>query len=107
MLQITRNMQSLHVELQSAHGILKDVIGTLDGLKSDSNLTKEVGIFIIQMPSYKILTKDSEELKKLLRLVCSGEITPEDAANKCRSALAEVEKCRDWLTIPQKYLHGI
>lgn len=92
MLHITGSMKTLKGELQSAKGLLKDIIGVLESVTTDTNLTKEVGIFVIQMPDYKILNKDADNAKQVLRKVCTGELSPQEASSKCAGALGEVEK---------------
>ena len=82
MLHITGSVKVLREEIQSAWGLSKDIIGVLNLANADTNLTKEVGIFVIQMPEYKVLTKDAESLKKLLRKVCTGEVDPHEAAHQ-------------------------
>ena len=90
MLHITGSMKTLKGELQSARHLLQDILGTLQSVTPDTNLTKDIGTFVVQMPEYKVLAKDSENAKQLLRKVCSGEITPDIAINKFSNALLEV-----------------
>lgn len=91
MLHITGSMKTLKGELQSAKGLLKDIIGTLDSVTVTTNLTKTVGIFVIQMPDYKILSKDVDTAKQILRKVCTGELSNQEASSKFASALREVD----------------
>lgn len=97
MLHITGSMKTLKGELQSARNLLKDIIGTLQSVTPDTNLTKDVGIFVVQMPEYKVLAKDSENAKQLLRKVCSGEITPAIAIGKLNESYCEVYKLLEGL----------
>jgi len=90
MLHIIGSMQTLKGELQSAHDLLKDIIGALDLATPDTNLTKTIGIYVVQMPEYKVLAKDAENAKQLLRKVCSGEISPDMALKKFVHAIDEV-----------------
>ena len=84
MLHITGSMKTLKGELWSARNVLKDIIGVLKSANSDINLTKEVGIFVIQMPDYKILNKDADTAKQILRKVCTGELSCSEASSKFR-----------------------
>ena len=92
MLHIVGNMKTLKGELISAKNIFKGVIGVLENVDSKTNLTKELGIFAVQMPEYKIFTKDAEYAKKTIRKVCSGELSVLNALQKFRCALTEVEE---------------
>ena len=90
MLHITGSVKTLKEELRSAWGLCKDIIGVLNVANANTNLTKEVGIFVIQMPEYKVLAKDAENAKKLLRRVCTGEIDPHEAARRFALAAQEL-----------------
>ena len=67
-----------------------DIVGTLNLVNQETNLTKEVGIFVRQVPDFKVLARDAESLKKLLRKVCTGETDPHDAAGKISHATIEL-----------------
>ena len=97
MLHITGSMKTLKGELQSARGLLKDIIGTLQSVTPETNLTKAIGIFVIQMPEYKVFAKDSENVKQLLRKVCSGEISPAIAIGKLNESYCEVYRLLEGL----------
>ena len=83
--------QILKEELRIARGLVFDIIGVLDNVKDETNLTNEVGIFAVQMPEFKILTKDADAAKRILRMVCTGEMQPGEAAKKFVSAYKEVD----------------
>lgn len=97
MLHITGSMKTLKGELQSAKGLCLDIIGSLKSVDSNTNLTKTIGIFVVQMPEYKILAKDSEAAKNILRRVCSGELNPKDALAIFECSLSEVEMLQKML----------
>ena len=97
MLHITGSMKTLKGELQSAHGFLKDIIGVLEWVQPNDNLTQKVGNFIAKMPEYKVLAKDSANFKQLLRKVCSGEILPSIASDDFTDAKLEIERLLDVL----------
>ena len=90
MLHITGSMKTLKGELQSVKNLCKDIIGVLESVTPDTNLTKNVGIFVIQMPDYKIINKDADTAKQVLRKVCTGELSTQEASSKFASALREV-----------------
>lgn len=97
MLHITGSMKTLKGELYSVRNVCKGIISVLENVNSSTNLTKELGIFAIQMPEYKILTKDADSAKKVLRKVCTGELTPSEGLVKFQTALKEVEKLQKML----------
>ena len=90
MLHITASTKTLREELRIASSVIHDIMGVLSDQKSLNNLTKQVGIFIIEMPEFKVLARDAEAGKQLLRKVCSGEVKPMDAYLKLNEALGEV-----------------
>ena len=90
MLHITASTKTLKKELRIAGGLIRDIMGALADPKSANNLTKCIGAFVIQMPEFKVLTKDAESAKHLLRKVCTGEIKPDDAYWIFDGALNEV-----------------
>lgn len=92
MLNITGSMKTLKGELLSAKGFAKDIIGALKDVTPDTNLTKNIGSFVHQIPEYKVITKDAESAKKLLRKVCTEEVEPQEAAQKFEKALQEIEE---------------
>ena len=79
MLHITGSMKTLREELRIANALINDILGVLGNLKTSDNLTEKVGTFVIHMPEFKVLAKDAERAKHLLRKVCTGEISPKDA----------------------------
>jgi len=97
MLHITGSMKTLKGELFSARHVCNGIISTLKKVDSSTNLTKEVGIFALQMPDYKILAKDADSAKKIIRKVCTGETSAEQASSYFESALREVEKLQKML----------
>lgn len=91
MLHITGSMKTLKGELQSAKGLCLDIVGSLESANPDTNLTKAIGVFVVKMPEFKILAKDAESAKNVLRKVCSGELNPKDALALFERSLSEVE----------------
>ena len=99
MLHITGSVITLRKELSSAESVCIGIISTLQAVKPETNLTKNVGIFAVQMPDYKVLARDADSAKKLLRMVCTGEMSPQDACQKFRKALDEVQTLLEKLSI--------
>ena len=97
MLHITGSMKTLKGELYSTRNVFKGIISVLEKVDSSTNLTKELGIFAVQMPDYKILAKDADSAKKTLRKICTGELTPSEGLVKFETALKEVEKLQKML----------
>lgn len=91
MLHITESMKTLKGELYSFRNICNGIADVLKKVDSKTNLTKDLGIFAIQMPTYKILSKDADSATKVIRKVCTGELTADDALVKIEVALKEVE----------------
>ena len=90
MLHITASTKLLKEELRIASGLIRDIMGVLSDPKSLDNLTQSVGVFVLEMPEFKVLTKDSESAKRILRKVCTGEIKPAEAFCMFDLALKEV-----------------
>ena len=91
MLHITGSVKQLKEELRIARGLIQDITGVLDNVNVETNLTKSVGIFAVQMPEFKILAKDADSAKRILRMVCTGEMQPGEAAKRFRSAYKEID----------------
>ena len=102
MLAITAKVRLLKEEVFSAINVCKDIIGALEGLESNSDYRKEIGIFAVQMPDWKILADERIKAVNLIRQVCSGEFSPSKAIDLFRSALKELETLNSWLQIPRK-----
>ena len=97
MLHITGSMKTLKGELYSARNVFKGIISVLKKVDSSTNLTKELGIFALQMPDYKIISKDADAAKKVIRKVCTGELSADEALTKFETALKEVKKLQKML----------
>ena len=97
MLHITGSMKTLREELRIAHGLIRDIMGVLGNLKPSENLTEKVGSFVLNMPKFKVLEKDSESAKHILRKVCTGELSPMDAHIKFDQACREIHHLMDVL----------
>ena len=99
MLHITASTKLLKEELRIAHEVIRDIMGSLNDAHThpSKNLTKHIGQYITDMPEFKVLTKDAESAKQLLRKVCSGEIMPIEAFHRFDSALREIIVLRNLL----------
>lgn len=93
MLPISSKMKRLGRELNKAIGILVDVNEVLKYLEKGDNLTEKVGCFLTNPsnPKFTILFDDSHEIADILRKVCSGEKTPNEASEKIEKALKELQ----------------
>ena len=92
MLHITASTKTLREELRIADGLICDIKGALNDVSHQHapNLTNRIGIFITNMPEFKVLSKDAESAKQLLRKVCSGEIEPREAFLRFDKAQEEI-----------------
>ena len=90
MLHITESVKTLRKELLSIKPIFEQIINSLKSVTPQTNLTKEIGIYVVTLPNYKVLVRDAESAKDKLRKVCSGELSPADAIIKFKKALQEV-----------------
>ena len=90
MLHITGSVKHLKDEVMVARGIISDIIGVLSNVTEKTNLTKTVGVFAVQLPEFKILTKDADSAKRILRMVCTGEMSPHEASKKFTCAFNEL-----------------
>ena len=102
MLAITAKAKLLKQEVLSAKNICKDIIDTLLNVTNDTDFKKEIGVFALQAPNWKILTDEKRQMQDLVRKVCTGEVTPDEAIVVIREALVELEWLDKWLQIPLK-----
>jgi len=92
MLHITASTKTLREELRIADALIRDIMGSLNDvvMHPSKNLTRNIGTYITNMPDFKVLTKDAESAKQLLRKVFSGEIEPKEAFFKFDKAHEEI-----------------
>ena len=102
MLAITAKVKLLKEEVFSAINVCKDIIGTLDNVTDNTNFKKEVGIFALQAPNWRILTNEKQSMQDLIRKVCTGEVSPIEARIKFEEALIELRKVDSYLQLPKK-----
>ena len=102
MLAITAKTRILKSELLSAKAVTLDIIGSLKGITEKSDVRKSIGIFAVQMPDWKILTAEKEQLRDTVRKVCTGEITEIQAIDRFTLFLHEIEKLDAWIQVPLK-----
>lgn len=102
MLAITAKVRLLKEEVFSAKHICKDIIGTLANVNDSTDYRREIGIFALQAPDWKILNAEKQSLKEILRQVCTGEMPASEAKSKFEHALVELNKLDAWLQVPQK-----
>lgn len=90
MLHITASTKILKEEARIAHNLINEIIKALRTSIAQDNLSNTIGIFVVQMPQFKVLAKDAEDAKQILRKVCTREITPKDALSKFEKAHSEI-----------------
>lgn len=98
MLHITGSCKALKEELRIANNLCNDIIGVIKKVDSNTNFKKEFGIFVVQMPEFKIISKDAEAAKQLLRKICTGELQPHELFVKITSAQKEIHVLLDALS---------
>ena len=99
MLHITGSMKTLREELRVANALINDILGVLGHLKPSDNLAEKVGTFVIHMPEFKVLARDVEGAKHLLRKVCTGEISPKNALLRFIEAQNEILALQNMLDL--------
>jgi hypothetical protein len=102
MLAITSKVKLLKEELFSAKHICKDIIGTLNGISEKTDYRKELGIFALQAPDWKILTDEKRGMIETIRKLCTGEMSPEEAQTTFSRILIELERVDSWVQVPKK-----
>lgn len=102
MLAITAKAKLLKEEVFSAKNVCKDILGTLRNVSESTDYRKEIGIFALQAPDWKILTSEKHEMQELIRKVCTGEESLEDAKIKFERYLVELNILDSRLQIPIK-----
>ena len=102
MLAISAKVRLLKEEVSSAINVVKDIIGTLNNVTDSTDFKKEVGIFALQAPDWKILTNEKQVMQDFIRKVCTGEKSPTEARIKFEEALIELRKVDSYLQIPKK-----
>ena len=102
MLAITAKVRLLKQEVASAKHLCKDIVGTLLNVTDDTDFKKEIGIFALQAPSWKILTDEKHQMQELIRKVCTGEVAPDEAVIIIQQASEEFDILDKWLQVPSK-----
>lgn len=94
MLHITGSCKALREELRIANNLCNDIIGVIQNVNANTNFKKEFGVFVVQMPEFKIISKDAEAAKQLLRKVCTGELQPNELLERIECAQHEIINLR-------------
>lgn len=103
MLHITASSKTLREELRSAINIVTDIRDYLYAITTDTSYHMVIGNFVKRIPEYKVLARDAEAAKQLLRKVCTGEISVANALEQFNRALKELtvlENALDPLKFP-------
>ena len=97
MLHITESTKTLRKELRVANNYINDIISVFANINSKDNLTEKIGKFVINMPEFKVLARDSEMARLILRKVCTGEINIVHASEKLIQAQDEIHALQNAL----------
>jgi len=93
MLSITAKVKTLAKELDGMIHWSADLLGTLVDCPCNA-LSDKIGEFARSMPEYKILTHERETALKVVRMVCTKEITVEKAIEFIKDARDELVDTR-------------
>jgi len=93
MLSITAKIMKLKEELDSAIQIAKDLHNTLRYVNK-GDLYDKVGVFAVQIPDWKILTDEKQDIVNFVRKTCTGELSLPDAITFAEKLVNEFESTR-------------
>ncbi len=102
MLAITAKARLLKEEVSSAINVCNSILTSLSKLNDDSDYRKEIGIYAIQAPDWKILVDERKKFIDIIRQICTGEISTKDAHSLISQAILELSKLDAWLQVPSK-----
>lgn len=92
---IKNRMRNFYQELSFMLYSIKCAKGVLDKINIDTNLTKELGIFVKDFPKLNTLGPQANWFKSTIRKVCSGELEPSEAYNMLESSYQEIFELRE------------
>lgn len=101
MLAITAKVKLLKKEVAEAKTLCQDIYTRLVSSTDQLDYRKELGIFAVQAPDWKILTDEKNKIIHIVRQVCTGELSPVDAAVSFDVMRVEFEELYAWLQIPK------
>lgn len=90
MLHITASTKTLLSEVRSAIGYVSQVIDCLRAITPEKEYASYVANLVRAIPEYKVIARDAEEAKQLLRKVCTKEVAVSDALVSFENALREL-----------------
>ncbi len=102
MLAITVKVKILKEEVVSAIVFGEKLVKSLDELKPDSDYRKEIGIFAVRFPEWKILRDEQRDCLNLIRKICTGETSISEARASLQKGVEELRAIDAWLGIPKK-----
>lgn len=96
---VKEKLIAFYEELRRARSFLRDVDGVLSRCEEGTNLTRELGYFFHQMPELTIFQEQEREFRQRLRMVCSGEIAPEDARVQIAQYIGSLEEVMNCINL--------
>ncbi len=96
---VKEKLIAFYEELRRARSFLRDVDGVLSRCEEGTNLTRELGCFFHQMPELTIFQEQEGEFRQRLRMVCSGEIAPEDARVQIAQYIGSLEEVMNCINL--------
>lgn len=96
---VKEKLIAFYEELRRARSFLRDVDGVLSRCEEGTNLTRELGCFFHQMPELTIFQEQEREFRQRLRMVCSGEIAPEDARVQIAQYIGSLEEVMNCINL--------
>lgn len=80
-------------ELKCLEELLSNLMQSLETCSKDSdyNFFREIGKYAREMPRFSIYIEHADQVKKLVRRVCTGEISPSDALENLKNFKPFVE----------------
>ena len=89
--KITVKIKNLYEEIFSARNMVVKILSVLYHCDSDTNLTENIDICILQIPDFKILSDEKLHAISVLREVCTAETTIEEAIEIFLTAKEDLE----------------
>jgi len=90
MLHITASTKTLFNEARSALAFVSQVIDCLRAITPEKEYATYVANLVRAIPEYKVIARDAEEAKQLLRKVCTKEVEVSDALVSFENARREL-----------------
>ncbi len=89
--------QNLSKEINDALTFVCALIDALDECNATTNLTNKIGRYARKMPEFKILSEQRIKCLSLIRQVCTGEMSPENASQLLVESVGQLHAANDYL----------